>query len=222
MASNLLGVLARVPTAVPPDLVARVEAWDPTVPPARARLSASVVLIRPVGAEMEVFLLHRHSRMAFAASMVVFPGGGLDPADVDPDPIRACAVRETYEEASVRVEPADLRDWAHWVTPQMEPRRFDTRFYLAVLPAGQEARDVSGETVRAAWTTPKEALAAFERGEIGLMPPTSSILTELADAGSVTAALDLATDRVVVTVRPRLERAADTQGWRFVYPTVTT
>ena len=167
---------------------------------------------------MEVYLLHRHARMAFAASMVVFPGGGLDPLDAaDDDPVRACAVRETREETGVRLESSGLLDWAHWVTPEQEPRRFDTRFFLAVLPAGQDAADLSGETDRAAWTAPSDALEAAERGEIGLMPPTVSILTELADAGTVGEALELAVGRIVVTVRPRLVRDGD--GWRFVYPT---
>jgi 8-oxo-dGTP pyrophosphatase MutT (NUDIX family) len=219
MASNSLDVLARVRPPVPPLLVARIAGWDADAAPAEPRRSASVVLIRPSTPELEVYLLHRHSRMAFAASMVVFPGGGLDPADTGPDPLLACAVRETYEETGVLLAAADLWPWAHWVTPEIEPRRFDTKFYLAVLPPGQEARDVSGETVRADWATPSRALAAAERGAIGLMPPTLSILTELAEARTLSAVLELAEDRVVVTVRPQVEQTAD--GWQFVYPQVT-
>ena len=89
MASNSLDVLARVRPAVPPLLVARIAGWDADAAPAEPRRSASVVLIRPSAPELEVYLLHRHSRMAFAASMVVFPGGGLDPADTGPDPLLA-------------------------------------------------------------------------------------------------------------------------------------
>ena len=219
MASNSVDVLTRVRPAVPPALAARIAAWDRGAVPAEPRRSASVVLIRPSASELEVYLLHRHSRMAFAASMVVFPGGGLDPVDTVPEPLLACAVRETYEETGVLLEAAELRPWAHWVTPEVEPRRFDTKFYLAVLPPDQEARDVSGETVRADWTTPSRALAAAERGEIGLMPPTLSILTELAEARTVPAVLEDAAERVVVTVQPRVEQTE--HGWRFVYPQVT-
>jgi 8-oxo-dGTP pyrophosphatase MutT (NUDIX family) len=218
VASNSVEVLTRLRPAVPQALAARIEAWNRDAAPAEPRRSASVVLIRPSADELEVYLLHRHSRMAFAASMVVFPGGGLDPADAVPEPLLACAVRETREETGVRLDPAELRAWAHWVTPEMEPRRFDTTFFVAVLPAGQEARDISGETVRADWATPSEALAAYERGEIGLMPPTLSILTELADARTALAVLEQAVDRVVVTVLPRIEQSPD--GWRFVYPEV--
>jgi 8-oxo-dGTP pyrophosphatase MutT (NUDIX family) len=216
MASHSLDVLARLRPEVPAAVAAKAEAWMPGATPVQPRPSASVVLIRAVDAGLEVYLLHRHARMAFAASMVVFPGGGLDSRDGGPDPLRACAVRETQEETGVELDPSQLHDWAHWVTPEVEPRRFDTRFYLAVLPPDAEARDLSGETEGAAWTAPTEALAAAERGEIGLMPPTSSILTELAEAGSVARVLELATDRVVVTVRPRIVQ--DGSQWRFVYP----
>jgi 8-oxo-dGTP pyrophosphatase MutT (NUDIX family) len=216
--SHSLDVLARVRPAVPPALAAKVESWPSGRTPAEPRLSASVVLVRPSGDGLEAYLLHRHATMRFAASMVVFPGGGVDPADAGTDPVRACAVRETHEETGVRLDPAELHDWAHWVTPEVEPRRFDTWFYLAVLPPGQMARDLSGEAESAGWRTPAEALAAAQRGEIGLMPPTLSILTELAEAGSVSSVLDLAAERVVATVRPRVERHG--AGWRFVYPEV--
>ena len=49
--------------------------------------------------------------------------------------------------------------FAHWITPPIEPRRYDTKFFVAALPVGQEARDVSGEADEAAWLTPAEALA---------------------------------------------------------------
>ena len=94
--------------------------------------------------------------MAFAASMVVFPGGRMDPVDeTAADPWRACAVRETIEETGVIVDPTALLDWAEWTTPELEPRRYRTKFYVAALPADQEATDISGETDRAEWSTPR-------------------------------------------------------------------
>ena len=83
------------------------------------------------------------------------------------------------------LDPAELRPWAHWVTPEFEPRRYDTHFFVAELPPGQRARDLSGETDRAEWTAPAAALAAERDGRIALMPPTLSILLELADCGSI-------------------------------------
>jgi 8-oxo-dGTP pyrophosphatase MutT (NUDIX family) len=77
-----------------------------------------------------------------------------------------------------------LRPWSRWITPVMEPRRFDTRFFAAALPAGQRTRDVGGEASAVAWIEPSEALAAGRRGELALMPPTMVSLTELAAAGN--------------------------------------
>ena len=60
------------------------------------------------------------------------------------DPVRACALRETAEETGVRLDEDDLVPWAHWITPELEPRRYDTYFFLAGMPPDQEAQDVSG------------------------------------------------------------------------------
>ncbi len=215
--SNSLEVLAGLAPQVPARLAERAEQWVPGTAPATPRRSASVVLLREGAGGLETYLLHRHARMTFATSMVVFPGGGLEPVDeTGVDPLRSCACRETAEETGVVLRPDDLLPWAHWVTPELEPRRYDTFFYLATLPAGAEALDISGETDRAGWMTPSAALAAERAGQIALMPPTLSIVTELADAGTIDALRERARDRVIETVLPRLVRAED--GWRFDYP----
>lgn len=163
---------------------------------------------------VEVYLLHRHTRMPFAPSVAVFPGGRIDPVDHGrPDPVLACACRETEEETGVRLDPDALRPWAHWITPECEPLRFDTYFYVARLPAAAEPADVSGETERAGWMPATAALAARDAGELALMPPTWSILIELAAAPNVASVLDAAADRRIETVRPRL--VSTTTGWVF-------
>lgn len=218
MPTHSLDVLARLTPHLPERLVARAAVWTAGSVPVEPVLAASVVLLRDTAVGLETFLLHRHARMAFAASMVVFPGGGVDPADrAAPDPVLRCAVRETEEETGVRLPPAALQPWAHWVTPELEPRRYDTFFYLAELPAGQQADDRSGETDRADWATPAAALVDERAGRIGLMPPTLSILLELADLGSLAAVREAALDRVVERVLPRLV-LEDGGGWRFGYP----
>jgi 8-oxo-dGTP pyrophosphatase MutT (NUDIX family) len=82
-----------------------------------------------------------------------------------------------------------LRPWSRWITPVIEPRRFDTRFFAAALPAGQRARDVGGEASEVAWVAPEKALQAGERGEIRLFPPTAVTLSELAACGNLETAL---------------------------------
>lgn len=215
-----LDVLSTLEPTVPAEQVERAESWSAAgVPAAQAARSASVVLVREVDSGLQAYLLHRHARMSFAPSMVVFPGGRLDPVDeAAVDPLLACACRETAEETGVVLDGDALLPWAHWITPEFEPRRFDTFFYLAVLPSGQEARDVSGETDRAGWTAPATAVAAARDSQIGLMPPTLSILTELVQAGDLAGVTAQATNRIIGTVRPELVRAAD--GWRFRYAQV--
>jgi 8-oxo-dGTP pyrophosphatase MutT (NUDIX family) len=82
-----------------------------------------------------------------------------------------------------------LRPWARWITPVTEERRYDTRFFAAALPAGQQARDVGGEADETAWMEPAAALAAAKQREIALMPPTAVTLGELRACDSVPAAL---------------------------------
>jgi 8-oxo-dGTP pyrophosphatase MutT (NUDIX family) len=125
-------------------------------------------------------------------------------------------VRETHEETGVVLGAADLVPWAHWITPVLQPLRYDTCFFLAGLPAGQVAEDLSTETERAAWASPADALAAYAAGELALMPPTLSILVELADLPSVAAALAVGRDRVVETVLPEVVR--DGGRWVYRYP----
>jgi len=78
-----------------------------------------------------------------------------------------------------------LRPWARWITPVVEPRRFDTRFFAAALPTGQRTRDVGGEAAEVAWVAPQEALNAGERGDLVLFPPTAVTLSELAACGDL-------------------------------------
>ena len=217
--SHSLDVLGRLSQTVPPRLVDLALARSPGSPPADPARSASVVLLRDGEVGLETYLLQRHARMSFAASMVVFPGGRLDPADgrqPDSDPIRACALRETVEETGVVLAADDLHPWAHWITPEVEPRRYDTRFFVARMPAGQQARDISGETDGAAWWSPDAALHAERSGAMALMPPTLSIMLELADHSSVAEVLVSAENRVIECVLPVLFQTAD--GWRFSYP----
>lgn len=218
MATHSWDVLARLSRDVPRSVVARAEAHVPGAAVSPALASASVVLLREGDAGLETYLLHRHARMPFAPSFVVFPGGGEHPEDrqVGLAPRVGCALRETWEETGVRLSPADLQPWAHWVTPEVEPRRYDTFFFVAALPQGAVAADVSGEADRAGWMSPSAALRAWARGEIALMPPTVATLTELADQADLAGVRAAAHHRVVASVLPRL--VPGPAGWSFGYP----
>ena len=218
MPSHSLNILTKLVPPVPLAMARRAETWTPDQPVVSPTRAASVILLRERNDGLETYLLHRHARMAFAASTVVFPGGKVDPIDEEPgqDPLRACAVRETEEETGVALQPGDLKGWAHWITPQVEPRRYDTWFFVARLPEGQDAQDLSGETDRAGWEHPSAAVETAEGGEIALMPPTLSILVELAEAETLAGVLRLAEGRIVAPVLPVLVRQRS--GWAFRYP----
>ena len=78
-----------------------------------------------------------------------------------------------------------LARWAHWITPEPMRHRFDTRFFVAFMPEGQECRPDTRETTEGIWVTPREGLEGNMRGEIPLSPPTLVTLHELLPYGHV-------------------------------------
>lgn len=103
-----------------------------------------------------------------------------------------------------------LRLWGSWVTPVFEPRRFDARFFVAQMPAGQVTRDVSTESDKVLWLSLREAVAAVEGGEMMMLPPTYCTCLELFDFASADDALAAAADRPTEPVRP--EAVLDAEG----------
>jgi 8-oxo-dGTP pyrophosphatase MutT (NUDIX family) len=99
-----------------------------------------------------------------------------------------------------------LAAWAHWITPDFEPRRFDTRFFVAVLPDHDVAHSHGTEADASFWIDVAEAVDAGERGRLAMMPPTLHTLRELAAAGreGVMVTLTGEVERDVRTVHPRL------------------
>src|SRR6266481_2361081 len=100
-----------------------------------------------------------------------------------------------------------LRPWSRWITPVVQPRRFDTRFFAAALPAGQRTRDVGGEAAAVQWITPAAALAAGRARQIQLWLPTAMTLAELAEYPDTAAVL-----AAVREVRPLLPEVIVAEG----------
>ncbi len=71
-----------------------------------------------------------------------------------------------------------LSRWARWITPERMPRRFDTRFFVAVLPPGQACRPDMQETTAGIWISPRDALVENINGNMPLSPPTLATLHE--------------------------------------------
>ena len=218
------GRVVEYPVSRDPGLGARAAEWlgstDRLVAPARP--AATVMLVRDGALGPEVYVQRRVASMAFAPSTVVFPGGGVDPADhgLDVDtpglaelaramgvgvaaaaPFAAAAVREVEEECGVRLEVRALRGRAHWVTPEFEPRRYDTWILAAGMPPGQHATGTTTESDHSTWVDPRELLDRHAAGSVRMLPPTVVSLEQLASFDSAAA---------VLADRPRVARVLPT------------
>ncbi|WP_142052444.1 NUDIX hydrolase [Pseudonocardia kunmingensis] len=102
-----------------------------------------------------------------------------------------------------------LRPWARWITPPGPPRRYDTAFFAALVPEGQEADAHTTEAVEATWWHPDEALEHWRRGEMQLMPPTSYTLQEIAEHAESGTVLDAAAGREIRPIVPGVRKEGD-------------
>ncbi|MFD9070423.1 NUDIX hydrolase [Streptomyces lasiicapitis] len=100
-----------------------------------------------------------------------------------------------------------LGAWARWITPEFEPRRYDTFFFVAALPQGQRTRNASTEADRTVWIDPAHAAERYDRGELLMMPPTIATLRQLTACATAADALAAAETRDLTPVlaQARLE-----------------
>lgn len=144
--------------------------------------------------------------------------------------LRIASVRELYEETNillgnrrtnslvpkgvgfekllqtenVQLEVSGMEPFAHWVTPETMPKRFDTYFYLAA--DDDHLEDFDGEeAVSAHWLKPREVLSDWKADRIPLMFPTRLNLMKLARSSTVAAAMQAARQQAVVRVLPKVE-----------------
>lgn len=114
---------------------------------------------------------------------------------------RSQSLAELLERRGLVLRSDLLRSWAHWITPEFEPRRFDTRFFVAGVPSGQRARDISGEADHAVWLPVDEAMRRFATGQLAMLAPTIITLRELAAYDCLADVLEA--DPAVFRVQPR-------------------
>jgi 8-oxo-dGTP pyrophosphatase MutT (NUDIX family) len=168
------------------------------------RQAATVILLRGGENTLEVLLVKRTEKARFMGGVWVFPGGAVDDGDGD-SAHRAAAVRELSEEAGiVLADPQALVEFSRWITPEEVTVRFDTRFFLAELPEGQEPQVDGEECVDQGWFTPQGALDAFAREEIALVFPTIKHLEQLGAFSTVAELLSYAGGREVLPVQPKV------------------
>jgi 8-oxo-dGTP pyrophosphatase MutT (NUDIX family) len=108
-----------------------------------------------------------------------------------------------------------LGAWARWITPEFEPRRYDTWFFVAALPEGQRTRNASTEADRTVWIRPEQAAEGYDKGELMMMPPTIATLRALAGFDSAEGALAgaAAQDLSPVLAQARLEGGEIVLSW---------
>ena len=139
-------------------------------------------------------MIERH-RNSFFPGALVFPGGVVDDDDRhagDPPDMafRRAAIRETFEEVGLSLAGPDLLvPFAHWVTPERSPKRYDTFFFLAHAPLDQIHRHDGHEAVDSLWIAPDAAIAEDAAKRRRLVFATRLNLMRLARSPDAAAAL---------------------------------
>jgi len=112
-------------------------------------------------------------------------------------------------EQSCVLDVSGLRPWGRWVTPLTEPRRFDTWFFVAVVPTSVEARSATTEAESAGWFDIQHLLDSAASRQLHVLPPTIVMLRGLLRAGSVSGVLEAAETRPMGPVYPQVQRNED-------------
>lgn len=185
--------------------------------------SSTIILIREHKGRVQVLLSHRPAGMSFAAGAFVFPGGKVEMADQMPVTsktilsaeqigLRRAGVRELREETGLDLMVGEgdevsvlenMIPFAHWITPEMMPKRFNTYFYLCGAPDNQDHQKQNDEAISNEWHYPEDVLAQGERGEVYMMFPTILNLQLFVGLKSLKEAMNMGRNRKVVPVLPK-------------------
>jgi 8-oxo-dGTP pyrophosphatase MutT (NUDIX family) len=184
------------------------------------RPASSVIIVRDGGEGMEILFVRRAKELKFMGGAWVFPGGALQPEDGDvADELawKAAGVRETWEEARIALSgPSELVPFSRWITPEMVPMRFDTRFYLAAAPEGAEPAPDRQEIDHAEWWTAAKALRLFVENAAELHFPTIKQVERLAEFACAADAIDAHRFHEAEPILPRV--AVGDDGFEILLP----
>ncbi|PKN18073.1 MAG: hypothetical protein CVU71_11165 [Deltaproteobacteria bacterium HGW-Deltaproteobacteria-6] len=112
-------------------------------------------------------------------------------------------LKEIAEKENLLLSPEALVPYAHWITPEISPKRFSTRFFLAQLPEGQLTTTDCDELTDCLWGTPENILKMHDNKEVMLMPPTLKTLEELAAYTTIDALFSGIKDRAIYPILPQ-------------------
>ncbi len=165
-----------------------------------------------------------HARaLVCAAVRETFEESGVLLAGPTPDTVVADTTGEDWEADRRRLEGREiaftafladrglvlrtdlLRWWGSWITPVFEPRRYDTRFFVAELPEGQVTRDVSTESDEVLWMAVPDVVEAVDEGRLAMLPPTYATCLELFDFTHPRQALASAAERDRSPILPEMQ-----------------
>ena len=118
---------------------------------------------------------------------------------------RGLSFTEFLDQRGLRLRTDLLALWGSWVTPVFEPRRYDTRFFVAALPSGQVTRDVSSESDQVVWMKVRDVIDAVDDGVLAMLPPTYATCLELYEHTSTGAALAAAAHRDRTPILPEMQ-----------------
>jgi 8-oxo-dGTP pyrophosphatase MutT (NUDIX family) len=165
--------------------------------PPLPRPAATVVVCRPKPGGFDVLLVKRSGKSGFMAGAEVFPGGRVEPGETHAQ----AATRETLEEAGIAFDAAALVEIAWWITPEAEPKRFDTRFFIVEVPTDVACTVDAHEAVSFRWLDPRQLGSVYAAGGLVLAPPTLATLEDLAVFSSV-AEVTAAVERPLPAIMP--------------------
>lgn len=138
---------------------------------------------------------------------LIAPARALELAEAHRDDVHAgrTLFSKVVRDAGVVLAADRMIHFAHWITPEIMPKRFDTHFFLVSAPMEQLGAHDGHESVDSVWIAPQQALDEADRGERTLVTPTRLNLQKLAGYRTVAAAVDTARSEPVVTVLPRVD-----------------
>jgi 8-oxo-dGTP pyrophosphatase MutT (NUDIX family) len=122
---------------------------------------------------------------------------------------RELAFTDFLDRRGLRLRTDLLQWWGSWITPVFEPRRYDTRFFVARLPEGQVTRDVSTESDHVVWLPVREVIDAVDTGRLAMLPPTYATCLELYEHASADEALASAAGRDRSPILPEMQMDDD-------------
>lgn len=158
-------------------------------------------------------MLKRNKALMFAGGLWVFPGGAIDPQDLEAAggdekaASRLAAVREAQEESGLQPCLDDMLQLSHWTTPIVEPKRFSTWFYVAPVACDGDVVIDGSEIHDSQWISINDAVLGHERGDLGMFPPTYLTLIYLSRYRSVAEVLKGEAETVPAEVLPVMAQA---------------